>query len=312
MRRFTNVLVLATNRSPLPQKLAAAAELARRNRARLTLMDVVPSMSKRRRFTSLGTTELDLELMLADNRRVELEALAEGLRCDDIEVVVGHGVQHVEVIQQVHRAGHDLVVAAPDGPSHSRFSGAATTMHLLRKCPVPVWVHVAAPPGRAGVAVALGPLDPDEADAELNLTLLQLAGSMATRRRETLHVIHAWQMDGESMLRSPMMGATTEEVDALAEEAKAIARAQLEHALAELADTDISAPIQVHLKKGRPGLVIPHVVEEINADTLVMGTLARAGIRGTIMGNSAEQILSYLDVNVMAVKPSGFVSPVLG
>jgi hypothetical protein len=41
-----------------------------------------------------------------------------------------------------------------------------------------------------------------------------------------------------------------------------------------------------------------------------MGTLARSGIPGYIIGNTAERVLVGVDRSVLAVKPEGFVSPV--
>jgi nucleotide-binding universal stress UspA family protein len=45
-------------------------------------------------------------------------------------------------------------------------------------------------------------------------------------------------------------------------------------------------------------------------DLVVMGTVARSGIRGLVMGNTAERVLQRLRGSVLAVKPPGFVSPV--
>ena len=41
-----------------------------------------------------------------------------------------------------------------------------------------------------------------------------------------------------------------------------------------------------------------------------MGTVARTGIPGLLIGNTAETILQRVDCSVLAVKPDGFVSPV--
>jgi nucleotide-binding universal stress UspA family protein len=41
-----------------------------------------------------------------------------------------------------------------------------------------------------------------------------------------------------------------------------------------------------------------------------MGTVARTGIRGFFMGNTAETILEQLNCSVLAIKPPGFVTPV--
>jgi len=41
-----------------------------------------------------------------------------------------------------------------------------------------------------------------------------------------------------------------------------------------------------------------------------MGTVARTGIPGLIIGNTAESILSDIDCSLLAVKPEGFVTPI--
>jgi hypothetical protein len=56
--------------------------------------------------------------------------------------------------------------------------------------------------------------------------------------------------------------------------------------------------------------VIPAMIRDIKADLVVMGTVARTGIPGFIVGNTAEMILSQIACAVLAVKPPGFVSPV--
>lgn len=67
---------------------------------------------------------------------------------------------------------------------------------------------------------------------------------------------------------------------------------------------------QLHVHKGDPGEAIPALASELNADLVIMGTVARTGIPGFIIGNTAESILYNLDCSVMAVKPEGFISPV--
>jgi nucleotide-binding universal stress UspA family protein len=42
-----------------------------------------------------------------------------------------------------------------------------------------------------------------------------------------------------------------------------------------------------------------------------MGTVARTGIAGLVMGNTAERTLQRLRGSVFAVKPPGFQTPVV-
>jgi len=55
---------------------------------------------------------------------------------------------------------------------------------------------------------------------------------------------------------------------------------------------------------------IPALVKRIDADLVVMGTVARTGVPGFIMGNTAETILNQIDCSVFAIKPPGFETPV--
>jgi nucleotide-binding universal stress UspA family protein len=41
-----------------------------------------------------------------------------------------------------------------------------------------------------------------------------------------------------------------------------------------------------------------------------MGTVARTGIPGLLIGNTAEGVLNQVDCSLLALKPEGFVSPV--
>ncbi len=69
-------------------------------------------------------------------------------------------------------------------------------------------------------------------------------------------------------------------------------------------------PVEIHLAKGVPGQTVLQLVDEIAPTTLVMGTIARTGLSGMIIGNTAEQVLGRITTSVIAVKPEGFQSPV--
>ena len=65
-----------------------------------------------------------------------------------------------------------------------------------------------------------------------------------------------------------------------------------------------------HLVKGVPRREIPALAKRLGADLVVMGTVARTGVPGFFIGNTAETILRSVRCSVLAVKPEGFVSPV--
>ena len=63
-------------------------------------------------------------------------------------------------------------------------------------------------------------------------------------------------------------------------------------------------------KRILPEEVIPEFVVAEGVDILVMGTVARGGIPGLLIGNTAERVLRKITCSVLAIKPDEFVSPV--
>ncbi|MGK0473880.1 MAG: universal stress protein E [Candidatus Azotimanducaceae bacterium] len=73
---------------------------------------------------------------------------------------------------------------------------------------------------------------------------------------------------------------------------------------------NIGVPIEnVHLEEGAPEMVINHVAEKLNAGIIVLGTMARTGVSGLFIGNTAESVLESSSCDVFIVKQKNFVSP---
>jgi nucleotide-binding universal stress UspA family protein len=53
------------------------------------------------------------------------------------------------------------------------------------------------------------------------------------------------------------------------------------------------------------------MADKYNVDLIVMGTVARIGIPGLIIGNTAESIFEQVKCSVLAIKPDGFETPVI-
>ena len=222
-----------------------------------------------------------------------------------VEVEILHGTPFLEIIREVLRNGHDLVVKTASEKGITRLFGT-TAMHLLRKCPCPVWLvkttkHQSCP--RVFAAVDPAPEEPER--EAINRKILELSASLADHQNGELHVIHAWSAYGESHMR---LHVPEEEIREYVEEARKLAASRVTDLLA---DVRLKLPDdRVHLEKGAAGFAVPNSIERNRADLLVMGTLARTGVAGLFIGNSAEQIVSRIGCSVMAVKPDGFVSPV--
>lgn len=305
MQRFRNILIVISGEAMIPASVERAKQLAKANQARVTLMSVSPVAEAGR----LGARGADLETQLDSFHREVLDEMAQGFAAEGIvaDVVMARGVVFLEAIRQVLRAGHDLVMKAVDEQGQSARYFASDDMHLMRKCPCPVWMLKSDEPRRSRKIMAA--IDPESAaSGTMDTMVMQLATSLAVVDEAELHVVHAWRLHEESLLRSRRFGMSPSEIENILSAEQAAAQARLDAFLAGF--PDMGARRIVSLEKGFAGDVIPHYAAQEGIDTVVMGTLGRTGIAGLFIGNTAEAILASVHCAVIAVKPAGFVSPV--
>jgi len=227
----------------------------------------------------------------------------------------------LEVIYEVLRNDRDLVIkVAESGGLLDRVFGS-DDMHLLRKCPCPVWLVKSTSPKayqRILSAVDADDFYPSEelnTRHLLNVQILEMASSLALLESAELHIVYVWHAMGESMMRGAFMTKPEDEIIKYVEEVRQQCNQNLNVLMDEVIDKlgrdalDYIKP-KTHLLKGYPRKNIPEFAGKIKADLVVMGTVARTGLPGFFMGNTAESILNQLDCSVLAIKPPGFKTPV--
>ena len=64
---------------------------------------------------------------------------------------------------------------------------------------------------------------------------------------------------------------------------------------------------QIHVRRGKPAEVIRDVGQELNVDLIVVGTVARDGIKGRVVGNTSERLLDQTHSDVMVLNLAGHV-----
>ncbi len=131
---------------------------------------------------------------------------------------------------------------------------------------------------------------------------------MAKAEDAELHIVHAVEFPLERHFRFSQV--VLEEIQKyrkeVRDEAEQVLKKQLE--CPEIAALD--HPPQIHLSDSVPEGAIMDVINEHNIDLLVMGTIARSGLKRFLVGNTAERILPELPCSVLAVKPDDFVCPI--
>jgi nucleotide-binding universal stress UspA family protein len=305
MKRFKNILVYLPTGAGLDEALEHAFALARANGARVKLLGVVeppPALVSR-----LLPGVSDVSGLIADHQRAVLadlasSTLAKGLFvCTRLRV----GRAHEEIIREVVTAGHDLVIKSAQAEDSSGSIFGSTGLHLLRKCPCPVWIVKKGARRFRRIVAAVDPSVEEGEPWQLQRTLLELACSLSESQQAEVSVVHAWELPGETLLRNRMAPEDLEAAIAAQESAahEALTR------LAGSVDPPVT-PERLTLIKGSHGPVLARHVETTGTDLLVLGTVSRSGIAGLFVGNTAERVLKDLRCSVLAVKPPGFATPV--
>lgn len=306
MGMFESILYVIEESGDRAQGVARAVDVAKRSGAALTILEVSPSGGG----ALVGVSP--------DQRMLALEAMVAGIRDDlRIQLMVLNGTLFLEVIRAVLRDGHDLVMKVAENPGFLNRLFGSTDLHLLRKCPCPLWLMkspVETGYERVMAAVDFDPDDPSAIDQELNRTILDLAGSVALGEGASLHVVHAWDAYAELSMRvvSDVPGdrITAHVQTQQIRHEKGLN--SLGEALRDRMGLEDYARVspRFHLLKGSPRRMIAELADDLPVDLVVMGTVARTGVPGLIIGNTAETILNQLSCSVLAVKPPGFETPV--
>ena len=322
MQRFKDILCVLETAMSCKPVMERAVTLAENNQANLTVMDVVEHVTAGIGMPDGGPISADLQAALVSARAQELEKMVEPYRARiAIQTRVLVGVPFLEIIREVLRSGHDLVIKSPERRDWLERLLGSEDMHLLRKCPCPVWLIKPGkhkPYRRILAAVDVGDAYPEEELASrraLRRQILEMASSLALSEFAELHVVHAWDVVTESALHHAFIHTPEEKLAASVEQVRQQHAASLDallHAVTGDPGQDALDYLEprTHLVRGNARKEIPALAKQIGADLVVMGTVARTGVPGFIMGNTAETILNQIDCSVLAIKPPGFTTPV--
>ena len=323
MQRFKNILCVVNTELNDTSALEHAAKLAANNQASLTVVEVIDEIPPNTTLfeRTLSPVDLQKKIVIEHQKKLE-EMVSPWSKKIEIKSKLLTGTLFLEVVYEVLRKEHDLVFkTAENGGLLDRVFGS-DDMHLLRKCPCPVWLVKPNSPKSYQKILAAVDVDDNYPSEELNtrnllnLQVLEMASSLTLSESAELHIVNVWEAIGEGAMRHGFIHTPEDEINDYVEEIRQKLNHNLKTLLGEITDKlgqdslDYISP-KIHFIKGHPRIDVPKFADKINAGLVVMGTVARTGLPGLFMGNTAESILNQLDCSVLAVKPQGFVTPVI-
>ena len=309
--RFTNILLVLDSGVGNSFALERALRLARIENAKLTVCDVVESIPGDYRRLIMAITPHELTESIVADRHENIDALLASIDSKGVSVDtrVLTGKAHIEIAKLVKRHDYDLVIK----PIVSQRAARTRTIarrhrELMRHCPCPVWlVNVADLSEDSCVIAALDMPHDGEISTRLNEEILKIARSIALATFRPLHIVHTWTLSGEGHLRARGTTESNREVDAMVAREAANRMAWLRATVfttrsdSEEIATDYLAP-KLHALKGETSNVLPDIAEELGAGLIVMGTAARTGLPGMLIGNTSEALVHRSDSSLLIVR----------
>lgn len=188
------------------------------------------------------------------------------------------------VIHAVEKSGCDLVIKSSYHHSKARrFFSTTSDYELMHRCACPILFTQQAQEWKSDRIIAC--LDLESSDPQhvrLNGIIIRDARAFAEVVGMDLYIAcaHSAEFDGEHLpIRTHGRQVTSEQ-------------------LGELYRLE---PQRVLLRQGSTVETLQAICDEIEPSIVVMGTVARTGIRGKLIGNTAEKLIDIIDADLLTV-----------
>ncbi len=315
--KYHRILVATDFSAQAEAALRHAVWLARRCQAQLTLVHVLFDRPGNVLFEAgMGGVLDDADRLIEQahgvarqsaHRKAEaaaderLRKLVHDVQADDLSVATTTlvGEPFVEITRFAQREKIDLILIGSTGLSAwEEFLIGSTATRLVRKCPSAVWIARSldrGPPRKILAATDFSDLGRKAVDEAWQIA--QLASA-------ELHLLHV--IDGLD-LPEDVVGQTPEGVS-IRKRVNDNAERRLDEFIHTLGlDPGV---VHRHLSWGTPWKEIGHFAQHFQIDLVVIGTVGRSGIRGLLLGNTAERVLHTCGCGILTVKPTAFESPI--
>jgi universal stress protein E len=245
-----------------------------------------------------GVIESDLHLLVCEDRQDHtpmLEKLCAELKASGLNAGCSqawHKNLTDTVVHVVASEGCGLVVKQhlPDSPLRKALL-TPDDWKLLRYCPTPILLVKTTDTWMKGsVLAAVDVGNHDDQHHVLHDTIVSHAADIVEMINGDLHLVSAHP--------APLMSAS-DPVYQLRENIAARYRDEVERYASQYS-LEASG---VHIDEGPADTLIPRIARQIGASVTVIGTVARKGIAGALIGNTAEVILDQLESDILVLKP---------
>jgi universal stress protein E len=312
MREINQILVVIDPTVEEQPALQRAAWLARKTGANLELLVCYYNeyLSGERLFDSPSLAKAREEVINREKDR--LDTLAQSLAENGITVQTTAIWDHPlfeGIVRHAVESRADIVFK--DTHHHSAVTRAVLTntdWNLIRTCPVPLWLVKAGDVGeKPAFIAAIDPMNEHDKPAALDDEILQFSKSLAQSVDGLVHAFHSYD---------PRIAVATATANAYIpvslplDEIEKQMHEDHQKRFEEITTFHEIKPDRAHLKSGLTHEELPALADELNADVVVMGAVARNRWKRLFIGATAERTLEHLPCDLLIIKPDWFRTPV--
>lgn len=305
--KFNNILVVLNPENDKQYALARAVRLAQEqkspNPVNITLFLAIYDLSYEMSALLSSEERTEMRHNVIEQRKLAIQPYIEKYTSDGIQfssTVVWHSNEAEAITLEVETHNYDLVVKYTKAEeSLKSLIVTPVDWQILRKCPTPIlvvkdgdWKHQR----RILVAVNVSD-DENEAHSSFNDELVSLSMDLAdSLDRGNIHLVTAYPPTPINMAIDLPEFSTGDCNSGL--------RGQYLLNMKALRQKYGISDDHTHVLEGFPEDVIPQVAEKLEAELVILGTIGRTGLSAAFLGNTAEHVISKLNCNLLAIKPS--------
>ena len=213
------------------------------------------------------------------------------------------------IVRQAIESGADIVFK--DTHHHSVAARALLTntdWNLIRTCPMPLWLVKPRDVDDTPVIVAsIDPMNQHDKPAALDDEILHLSKMLGEKMGGSVHAFHSYD---------PRIAVATATANAYIpvslpfDEIEQQMHEDHQKRFGEITSFHGVSDENSHLVAGLAHEELPAIADELDADVVVMGAVARNRWKRLFIGATAERTLEHLPCDLVIVKPDWFQTPV--
>tara|TARA_B110001454_G_scaffold40150_2_gene39451 strand:+ start:18502 stop:19422 length:921 start_codon:yes stop_codon:yes gene_type:complete len=306
MLDINHILVVLDNEHPEQHAFDRALALASSVNASITILGSCYEAYCEDSSSLEIETKNKIKDALMNNCQLWLDGFVDEAQKQGIEISTEVHWQknlHNAVMESLNTKDFDLVIKGTK--AHKGIIDRVFThsdWNLLRHCPAPVLLVKSSKPwANNRILASIDATSHDEGHRLINENILDFAEHLSDHFSTDLHLVNSYPMVALAFAMVPEVTAPDDIQKYITEQHKD----ECERYAKKYNINDD----HIHITEGDPDDVVEVMAKEIEADLIVIGTVAREGLSGVLLGNTAERIVDRVACDVLVIKPLDGVKP---